>query len=580
MKLGKISIEGFKAFSEKSDIDLKKMNIFFGSNSCGKSTAIQSLLLLKQTLESKKGQYDILLNGKYTSLGSANEIINVKSKDKFSLGFKIIQDNNSSEINEMGVERDYEWKYIKREGIINELKLEEAQISMNKRNILFQLNKDDEFTVMENGELKNHSCYFNKLLPEKINYVYDKRVNYLFNSLYNDILKIDENPKKKVSINLEADCMSNWKEIESRLMDKLRILSDKSIPKKANKSNGLEKKVIEITKEFNEFVSKLENELKIPEIFGYITDIYLISLITVKENAYEEIKKVIDINKGKYEKLIIEKNDKEEAIREINLKDRIYRQINKEVDEYNIINSDIEEMLNNILYLGPIRERPRSIYEHSADQNSLYVGSNGQYLPGVLAYNSNTVIEVILPGKNEKEQKKLSEALDMWAEYIGIADKITTKVSGMLSVEICNDKVESTLMNVGVGVSQVLPVLVMGLLSNENDLLIYEQPELHLHPYVQTKLIDFFIMLSKLNRQLIIESHSEYFLKRLQYKILEKEIDANDISVVYFSNKHNKTRISYAKMDNYGDLNYPEGFCDTTERLIDEILERKLEDLI
>ncbi len=65
-------------------------------------------------------------------------------------------------------------------------------------------------------------------------------------------------------------------------------------------------------------------------------------------------------------------------------------------------------------------------------------------------------------------------------------------------------------MNVGIGTSQVLPVLILGLISPQGTVVIYEQPELHLHPYSQSRLADFFIAMSKLGKQIIIETHSEY----------------------------------------------------------------------
>ena len=61
------------------------------------------------------------------------------------------------------------------------------------------------------------------------------------------------------------------------------------------------------------------------------------------------------------------------------------------------------------------------------------------------------------------------------------------------SVSVENmERVKSDIMNVGIGTSQVLPVLISVLLSEPGEILIFEQPELHLHPYSQSRLADMF----------------------------------------------------------------------------------------
>ncbi|WP_180828388.1 AAA family ATPase, partial [Vibrio parahaemolyticus] len=67
----------------------------------------------------------------------------------------------------------------------------------------------------------------------------------------------------------------------------------------------------------------------------------------------------------------------------------------------------------------------------------------------------------------------------------------------------------------------VIPIVMQCLLSNKNDILIFEQPELHLHPKIQAKLCDLFIAMSLNGRQIIIETHSEYIINRLRYRIAQ-----------------------------------------------------------
>ena len=84
--------------------------------------------------------------------------------------------------------------------------------------------------------------------------------------------------------------------------------------------------------------------------------------------------------------------------------------------------------------------------------------------------------------------------------------------------------VESSLADVGFGVSQVLPVITILLMAPLGSIVLLEQPELHLHPNAQSALADLLIHVAdKRNLQLIIESHSEHIVRRLQRRIAEGE---------------------------------------------------------
>ena len=90
-------------------------------------------------------------------------------------------------------------------------------------------------------------------------------------------------------------------------------------------------------------------------------------------------------------------------------------------------------------------------------------------------------------------------------------------------------------LDVGFGVSQVLPIAVELLTSTERVLCI-EQPEIHLHPKLQTELGDLLIYATAEvgnANQLIIETHSEHLLLRLQRRIREGSLPPNDIAVYY-----------------------------------------------
>ena len=173
----------------------------------------------------------------------------------------------------------------------------------------------------------------------------------------------------------------------------------------------------------------------------------------------------------------------------------------------------------------------------------------------------------------------LLEALDEWAIHLNVASeiKVEKKNSFGFSVSVFNtQRQKSDIMNVGIGTSQVLPVLITGLLSESGEYLLFEQPELHLHPYSQSRLADFFVELVKQGRKIIVETHSEYFVLRMRYQILVNGISENDIMINFFQNKGG-TRISQGKLSGYGNLQYPEDFRDETQKLLDDLMNAALE---
>ena len=83
---------------------------------------------------------------------------------------------------------------------------------------------------------------------------------------------------------------------------------------------------------------------------------------------------------------------------------------------------------------------------------------------------------------------------------------------------------ESSLSDIGFGVSQVLPVVTMLMSAPEGSIILLELPELHLHPNAQAGLADLLLdVAEKRNFQLIVESHSEHIVRRLQRRLAEAE---------------------------------------------------------
>jgi len=203
-----------------------------------------------------------------------------------------------------------------------------------------------------------------------------------------------------------------------------------------------------------------------------------------------------------------------------------------------------------IKYLGPLREEPRSLYPLESNGNTFDLGLKGENTAAVFENYKTKKIKYISPkyfengivGKFEPIERTLSEAINDWLVYLGVANKMNTndrgKVGHELKITTDIQDMEQDLTHVGVGVSQILPILVMCFLAGMGDSIILEQPELHLHPKVQTRLADFFVSMNVLGKQCILETHSEYLINRLRYLVAKTSDEKiSQDTMIYFVEK-------------------------------------------
>lgn len=178
-------------------------------------------------------------------------------------------------------------------------------------------------------------------------------------------------------------------------------------------------------------------------------------------------------------------------------------------------------------------------------------------------------------GVNVHEMLSLDAALrdevNLWMGKLGVDYEIEIRrlddqVEG-LSLMLLRDRRREnakpvTLADVGTGVSQVLPIVVESLAS-ENTAILIEQPELHIHPRLQAELGSLFAeSVSKRNNQIIAETHSEHLILRIQKLIRTKKLKPEDVSVLYVSRCHDGSNVKRLRIDDDGEFLdlWPDGF--------------------
>ena len=227
-----------------------------------------------------------------------------------------------------------------------------------------------------------------------------------------------------------------------------------------------------------------------------------------------------------------------------------------------------EEFFGRVFYLGPLREYPQRQYTWGGGQPS-DMGRRGERVIDALLASRDRGKKISLgPGRGRKSAT-LEEYVAKWLHDLGLIDSFSVQAltggSNLYEVRVKKTAASPSVLitDVGFGVSQVLPVLTLCFYVPEGSTIILEQPEIHLHPMVQAGLADVFIdAINKRNIQIILESHSEHLLTRLQRRIAEEGVAPQD-AALYFCERDESSasKLVPLEMDMFGNIkNWPKDF--------------------
>ena len=222
---------------------------------------------------------------------------------------------------------------------------------------------------------------------------------------------------------------------------------------------------------------------------------------------------------------------------------------------------------------APVRSKPRRTYDPSRPTPD----PEGDYVPMYLA-------EIFLQDKHE--WKSLKNALEAFGRQSGLFDEISVKSFGtkgsepfQVQIRKFSEKAKGTkgpqrnLIDVGYGVSQVLPVIIelvrhdlwSGFLGRYDrpTVFLLQQPEVHLHPSAQAALGSLFCHLAGPKRQLIVETHSDHMLDRVRTEVRDgrTHLKPDDVSILFFERRDLAVNIHSLQVDQEGNvLNAPPSY--------------------
>ena len=235
-------------------------------------------------------------------------------------------------------------------------------------------------------------------------------------------------------------------------------------------------------------------------------------------------------------------------------------------------------------YLGPLREYPARQYTWAGSEPS-DMGQRGEAVVAALLSARRRGPEISMgqgiPRRNVEQH--VADWLERLRLVRGFNVEEIAPGSNLYRVKVKTNynSAEVLLTEVGFGVSQVLPVLTLAFYVPEGSTVILEQPELHLHPGVQAGLADVLIDAVKRRRvQIILESHSEHLLLRLQRRIAEGQLAPSDAAIYFCDRPYGRSAIKRLEIDESGHIkNWPANFFGDTfgdrEAIMNAALQKK-----
>ena len=229
----------------------------------------------------------------------------------------------------------------------------------------------------------------------------------------------------------------------------------------------------------------------------------------------------------------------------------------------------LEDQFDRLFYVGPLRGYPERSYVWSGEK------------PDHVGFEGERAVEALLAGRGrwvsrgkKKHAEEFQKLIVRWLYQLGLIESFEVNPIGKdrheyeVLVQVRKGPRRVNLTDVGFGLSQVLPVIVECFYVPVESTIVFEQPEIHMHPSVQAGLADLFIEAIHAREdgedravQLIVESHSEHLLRRLQRRIAERVLSPDEVVVYFCEPGPLGSTIREVEVDMYGSIrNWPDSF--------------------
>ncbi len=447
-------LENFKSIGEAVKIPLRPLTLIFGKNSAGKSSILQSLLLLKQSIDEK------VLNpyGPYARLGSYSSLVHLHETDR-DLGIGVT----------FGAPANVDYQ------ILAPGKTRQIRIDFS-----WEPTEERAYPQAVHGVLEDRQLQW-RLDP------HDPNRFELTGDQLGRLAKIDEEHQRSLGHSqINSVYRRLWRTVENAGMSSLLFERTGLLPDRVSHET------IETLREY-----------------GAATP------MEASSSSIELLQRTGNLMSS--------------------------------------IDRELRELLQKVTYLGPLREAPTRLSQRSSTDSEIDI-------PFYLLHNlsERRLVSQYMRGLG------MNYELDAVPVTTPTGDSFVGELAGLVLTDT-RTGVRLSPSDVGFGVSQVLPILVE-LAARSDSIIMVEQPEIHLHPAMQAALADVLIeSVSRSGRanQVIAETHSENLVLRLQRRVREGVIDADDVAILYVDqDTEGQGMVRHLRLSEHGEFldEWPHGF--------------------
>jgi predicted ATPase len=231
--------------------------------------------------------------------------------------------------------------------------------------------------------------------------------------------------------------------------------------------------------------------------------------------------------------------------------------------------SDLTKRIQGLTYLTAERLGPRDVYNLEDPASTASVGSRGEYSASLLYWGGEQrVLEgLAIEGIPPTRQRQVEARMQRFFPGCGIeVQKVPNSSTVTLGLRTSSATDFHSPQNVGFGLTQVLPIVVAVLWAQPGDLLLIENPEVHLHPAGQAEMGMFLSRAAAAGVQLVVETHSDHVLNGVRRAVKSGALDHEDIVIHFFQDRERESQVLSPAMNADGTLDsWPRGFFDQFE---------------
>lgn len=239
-----------------------------------------------------------------------------------------------------------------------------------------------------------------------------------------------------------------------------------------------------------------------------------------------------------------------------------------EVDEDS---SSLAHRLRGLTYITAERVGPREVYDLQDRQIATVVGPQGEHAVSVLHWGRDERVleQLALPGAPSTRLRQVEARMQtLFPGCALVVQQVPQANAVTLGIRTSEDTDFHRPVHVGFGLTQILPIVIAALSAAEGDILLIENPEVHLHPAGQAMMGQFLADVARADVQVVVETHSDHVLNGIRRAVKAKRLEPGDVAMHFFRPRSDESaQVISPLLDSSGSIDvWPEGFFDQFDK--------------